>query len=383
MDRLGVRALCCWLALGCACSSESSRDAARPMTPPPSAASSSHPNQLEPSSAAGGLAPVVPVGTPPEPNICEIVQLVAEPQVPDLMIVLDRSASMTEGNRWQPSISAVRNVTAALQTKVRFGLTLFPDPDAAYGQISPEQRTACERAADRNRCNAELENASRVEAICAPGVVSVPIADNNAQAIAQKLQATQPYGGTPTSATLEKLATAFPGASTNPRFVLLVTDGAPSCPAGKGSTTTPPDVDASNAAIENLARQNIRSYVVGYDTSGAENKQLAAVLDGFAQRGGTGDQQHRPVEDEMSLLRVLDSITHAVVSCSFELDKAPERPDYVLVRLDGTKLDLGTPNGWKLSSERVIELTGQACEQFRTGSHRLSAEVQCSVVGPG
>jgi len=169
----------------------------------------------------------------------------------------------------------------------------------------------------------------------------------------------------------------------NAKFVLLVTDGAPTCPAGNGEETTAPDIDSSNAAIEALAGKGVRTYVIGYDTTGPGNEMLASVLDGFAQRGGTGDTKHRPVEDEASLLMEMQRITSAVASCSFNLDAAPARADFVLVKLDGAQINLNDPNGWRLVGDRTIEITGQACERFKgVGSHAIEALVQCDIVVP-
>jgi hypothetical protein len=122
--------------------------------------------------------------------------------------------------------------------------------------------------------------------------------------------------------------------------------------------------------------------VIGYDTTGAGNEMLASVLDGFAMRGGTGDTKHRPVEDETSLLTELQRITGAIVGCTFTLDKPPSRADFVRVTLDGKQVNLGEMNGWKLNGDRIVELTGAACETFKSGAHAVDVEVQCSVVGP-
>ena len=81
-------------------------------------------------------------------------------------------------------------------------------------------------------------------------------------------------------------------------------------------------------------RANVKTSVIGYDTTGPGNEMLAEVLDGFATRGGTGDLMHRTVEDEASLAAELQRITGALVECSFVLEAAPERADHVLVRVE-------------------------------------------------
>jgi Mg-chelatase subunit ChlD len=340
---------------------------------------------------AGTLAPIVPRMSTPSPEAeaeaCEVVQLTAAPLVPDMMIVLDRSGSMDSGGRWLPSVAAIQRITTALQARIRFGLALFPYPDSSAGIPPVAQVEACQSTANPRQCVRDLDAAATIELQCAPGAVVVPIAPNNAAQIASALELV-PIGGTPTSATLEKIVQSYasspsaPDSEAHPKFVLLVTDGAPTCPAGEGADTTQADIDASNAAVEALAARDVRSYVVGYDTTGPGNEQLASVLDGFAQRGDTGDKQHRTVEDEASLLATLEGITNEIASCALTLDKPPARADFLLVRLDGNQLNKDAPDGWHLTSDRTVELTGAACTQFRTGTHTLTADLQCEPVGP-
>jgi hypothetical protein len=373
-------------------------------TPAAAAAGSGWPSS--PTSTVGGVAgassgaiPLAGAGSVPPAQstpinsngdgVCEVVHLTADLQTPDMMIVLDRSGSMTEGGRWQPSVSAVRRITMELQSRIRFGLALFPDPAVKDATGVLTGLTDCFAAADPQKCLDEL-TAMTATGVCAPGAVVVPIGDSNAMAIGKALDSTQPTGGTPTSATLERLVTTYANEPAGPdsigvhaKYVLLVTDGQPTCPAGQGQETTQPDIDASNKAIEALLAKDVRTYVIGYDTTGAGNEKLASVLDGFATRGGTGDTMHRPVENEASLVMELQKITGQIVGCSFTLDKAPSRADFVRVTLDGRQVNLGEANGWRMEGDRTVELTGAACDTFRSGgSHLLDAEVQCSVVGP-
>jgi hypothetical protein len=224
---------------------------------------------------------------------------------------------------------------------------------------------------------------------CAPGAVVVPVAIDNAAAIGQAFDTTLPSGGTPTGETLQGLVDTFAAPVTNPdaetvaRFVLLVTDGQPTCPAGMGRDTTQPDIDVANSAIDALTARGVRTYVIGYDTTGPGNEQFASVLDGFAQRGGTGDTMHRPVEDEQTLLTEMQRIAGDVVSCSFVLDQPPQRADFVLVRLDGEQINLGEADGWALVGDRNVQLMGASCNKLKDGGgHAVDVEVRCSVVIP-
>ena len=343
-------------------------------------------------SVASGTANGLP------PNVCESVGLVANPQIPEMMIVLDRSGSMQEGERWTPSVSAVRGITMALESKIDFGLVLFPDPGEQVVMGSFGDIARCLTAPDPQACLDEAVGGNSNGGInisinisgpaCAPGRIAVPTGAANAGAIEQVLQNTFPQGGTPTSGTLEGLLSSYaqvpinPDEVPQPKYLLLVTDGQPTCPAGQGSTPNPEDIAASNLAIDALTNAGVKTYVIGYDTSGVGNEELARVLDDFAARGGTGDTQHRPVEDEASLIEELRSILGEVASCSLLLDAAPASPEYVRVTLDSQQVNLNDDDGWRLVDGSTVELVGQACQTFKSGTHRVEATVECDIVAP-
>jgi hypothetical protein len=362
------------------------------------------------SSGTGAPSTTAPITGARDPNgLCQVVQLNATPSTPDMMIVLDRSGSMGVFGRWQPSASAVRSIVTSLQSKVRFGLTMFPDPNASGGggvtingttvQVDLGQclfdpdpiGCAANAIADAGVVNPDSggSGGASSNSACTPGKVIVPVATDNAAAIGDALNRTIPNGGTPTPETLQQLVKDFAAGPITPdavqlaRYVLLVTDGMPTCPAGNGSQTLEADISASNRAIEMLTAAGVRTYVIGYNTTGPGNEEMARVLDGFAQRGGTGDAQHRPVEDEASLLGELQRIAGNVVSCTFTLNEAPPRADYVLVKVDGKQVNLDDANGWRLVNGRSVELRGKTCDTFRSaGEHSVKAEVRCEVVPP-
>ena len=73
------------------------------------------------------MSGATPGGSPSDQ--CDVVHLRTSPSTPDMLIVLDRSGSMGDEGRWQPSVSAVRTIVMQLQSQIRFGLALFPDPE--------------------------------------------------------------------------------------------------------------------------------------------------------------------------------------------------------------------------------------------------------------
>jgi hypothetical protein len=100
----------------------------------------------------------------------------------------------------------------------------------------------------------------------------------------------------------------------------------------------------------------------------------------MAQAGGTGDNAHRPIEDEASLVQEFRRILGSAVSCDYALMTAPSDPNYVLVQLDGVKLELNSPDGFALSADRKrLTVVGAACTKLQstTETHRLTVKVEC------
>jgi hypothetical protein len=290
---------------------------------------------------------------------------------PDMLIVLDKSGSMgPNGNtqmidRWGGSVDALKAITMELQTVINFGLMTYPAAAASPIPGFPFPGASCDI-----------------------GKLDVPIAGNNAGAISTALTGMQPSGGTPTSGTLEAAkgvieTTINPDGVVGPKFVLLVTDGAPNCRNGQGGVTNDPQaVTDSVNAIKAMAATDVKTYVIGFQT--AQDAALSASLDQMAVAGGTGDTKHRPVEDKDTLVAAFRDIAGKAVSCSFVLDKKPPQPEYVQVTIDGKQVNLNDPNGWVLSPDGLqITLQGTACQSIQgAGQHTVNVKVKCEVVAP-
>lgn len=309
--------------------------------------------------ATGGTAGNSGAGSGGSPNVCQQFTVSATPTTPDMLIVLDRSGSMKRDNvnRWDPSVSAVRAVTSMLEDRVRFGLMMFPRAGRGGGGGST----------------------------CEPGELNVPVELESADDISDALD-TEPSGGTPTGETLEQAFEALDPTNTNPdevippMYVLLVTDGQPTCPAGDGSAEPPEeaDIDLTTDALDTLLDAGVKTYVIGYDTK--NDAAFSSLMDRFASHGGTG--MHRAVEDEASLIAEFEKIAGEAIPCSYQLETEPEDPSFVRVTLDGTQLNLDAPNGWSING-RVITLQGAACSSLKDGNdHSLTVEVLCNQVTP-
>jgi Mg-chelatase subunit ChlD len=296
---------------------------------------------------------------------------------PDMLIVLDRSGSMANNDRWDPSVAALKNVTMELGGTIDFGLMSFPQNDS-----------------------------------CAPGKVDVPIAPNNAGPINTALSAMESEGGTPTSASLAEAhkllgaVNADPDAQQKGKYVLLVTDGEPNCldvDCGPvpfdfwapdfemrldawskcASAGDPAAIKASIEEIQKMSKDGIKTYVVGYATGSGGIK---STMDMMAQAGGTGAKSHIVVNSGDELTKALQDIAGQAASCTLTLEKAVDNPSYVLVTIDKdtspVRLILNQPdgNGFAVGDDkRTVTIQGTSCDLLRSGNdHKLYVEVLCA-----
>jgi hypothetical protein len=207
-----------------------------------------------------------------------------------------------------------------------------------------------------------------------------------------------PNGATPTAATLKAAHTALgsvmagPDMVVAPKYVLLVTDGAPNCTngggggggggggRGGGGGYDAQAVDQSVAEIAAMAKDGIKTFVIGYNTK--SDARLSGALDRMALAGDTGDKQHHAIEDGMALVTEFQKIAGAAAACEFVLNTQPSDPSHVEVKLDGKQINLNDPNGWLISADRRrITVQGSACAALASKEqHLVSVRVLCEPV---
>jgi hypothetical protein len=329
--------------------------------------------------AARPAAPPAPVITG-DSGACEVHEVGNGRVPPDMLIVLDRSSSMVNRgtDRWTPTVRAISTVAQSLDGVAKLGLMLFPGGEPACATLSdPLAAAAC-----------AASGGGGVKDSCAPGKVNVPVGPSTSQAIATLLAAERPGGATPTYESLraahQALGSVSAGEPDNlgrvpPKYVLLVTDGIPNCTDGNTADDSYA-VGNSVRAIEEMTRDGIKTFVLGYSTQ--RDPDASAALDKLAVAGGTGESTYRRIEDEASLLAALQQIAGSAVSCAVTLDFAPDDPGYVSVSLDGAPLELGAAGGWQLSDDRrTLTVQGSACETVKKNTgHVLKVNVECTRV---
>jgi hypothetical protein len=267
-----------------------------------------------------------------------------------LMLVLDRSGSMKEslpnngGTKWTVVTAAVDPVIRATQNAIQWGMKTFPGTGN------------CTIAAG----------------------VDVPAAAMGYPGMSMAITATTPNGdGTPTGDGVLAAATYLKGLpTTDPKYILLASDGDPSCP-GDGITYALQQISAAHDA-------GFHTFVIGVGTgshSGAHLDQMAIA--GGEARPVTNpvDTKYFPADSPAELADTLKAITGQIASCIFSLGQSPPNPDFVNVTLAANEIpfDVAGQNGWNFNpgDTSTITVVGPSCDQIQSSPDAVDIVFGC------
>lgn len=336
---------------------------------------------------------------------CIDVEVTFEPQVPTVLLLIDRSGSMNAGsgfgnavrdavdageyelgdcpsnNNWRWNVvrdvlfNATRGIIKPLEDRVRFGMSLYTSSNGRVSSQDPEE-------IDPNKTCPEL--------------IEVPIALGNHQAMLDEFQCSDIAGDTPTGESLLAAAMTLqafdePG----PKIIVLATDGEPDsceCPnfADMGNTRVPARCKENGVAQQvqadvvatagDIYADGITIHVINVSTP--TNAGLQAHLAEVAAAGGG---EVYPGFSPGALTTAFDAIIDGVRSCKIDLDGeiADGKESSGTVTLDGEPLTLDDENGWQVNTPSQIELLGAACEAIKSGDHDLKIDFPCESFVPG
>ncbi|MBL8910518.1 MAG: VWA domain-containing protein [Archangium sp.] len=257
--------------------------------------------------------------------------------VPEVMLVLDRSGSMSSafgnGTRWSTLVSALESTLPTTSETMALGMTLFPAAGSA----------------------AECRVPVAPEFVPATGQVS---------ALLSTVRTSTLVGGTPTAEALDVAAAGF--TSTKPRAMVLATDGLPNCnaslnpsscacPSGTSCTTAQRCIDDART-LERLsahASDGIPTWIIGI----GGDVTATTLLDAMALAGG-GAPHSVSALDAAQLQSAFASIRDELSSCVFTSPSAPDANGTITVMLDGVFVpqDASGTNGWTWTSQQRGEL---------------------------
>lgn len=264
----------------------------------------------------------------------------------DLLIVQDRSRSMAQGadgtnnpppgqRKWDLVVEAIEKVVGTTST-VDWGLLLFgngvqcgvnPDPDVAVAPGS----------------------AARIKAV---------------------LDGTALAPSTPTALAISNAVAYFSKLNDkHPHYLLVATDGLPTCNNGGGGNN---DSTATIAAVRAAAGVGISTFVVGIGTSTGADE----TLDAMGQAGGVpntrpGEPANYTVSNTTELKDLLEATALRITPCIYALPAAPPNPRSITIQGRGgvVQRDLTHNNGWDLGDDGMsVQFFGEACDVLKAGA---------------
>jgi hypothetical protein len=269
---------------------------------------------------------------PTADNNCGKIGLGKSYLAPEILVVLDRSA-----NANTTFMSAVAAVITKNADDIDWGLYTFP--------------------ANGSACTDDTVSTT---------IDLPPLSGAATHVIAHLIAAGTGSGGTPTAAAIDVAAAAMLSRTTvTPKFLLLVTDGAPTC-AGR---TAPLSADPTQAQVDAVAAI-AAAKAAGLPTLVAAPSAATdvAALNALAVAGGYGAPGEIRFATEGTISNWFNP-TSGSDSCTASLGVAsPPVPDRVSVILDGAMVprDRSRSMGWDYtdSTQRSITLYGTWCTMW-------------------
>jgi hypothetical protein len=310
----------------------------------------------------GGDGP--PSGSSSPDSNCGEMSQEAKMVPPDILIVQDKSGSMNQDasgaactmagcSKWSQTTTALNTVVAATENVVNWGLKFF-----ATGN-------ACDVAAG----------------------AEVAVGPMNATAIATAITGATPGSSTPTRAAMQAAVAYLQTLTdTNPKYILLATDGLPNCAANGGTMGN--DATAAEQAVADALTAGFPTFVVGIgNTMGNTVLNVMAMNGGKPQMVPPASTYFYQVNNTTDLVTALNAIIGSVASCTFNLGMAPNgfsSNKAIDVFGDGNKIpqDPTMTDGWSYvgGGTDQIQIFGPTCDMIMSGAiQKVAVTYRCVV----
>ncbi len=323
------------------------------------------------STGAGGTGVSVGIGG----SMCGLQTFDVNRKPVEIFMVLDRSASMEDGlddstsvsatnpTKWSQLIPALTTTIGQADPTISWGLKAFPEKGSG----------SCANDTVTNK-------------------IDLQIMTSNATALKTAVMGVVDNGdGTPTAAAIG-IATNYlkqlSMTDDSRKYILLATDGEPSCAGQAGSlssNSTTARTDAI-AAVTAAATAGFHTFVVGVATT-KPNDQL--TLNQLAVAGLEPSSDTRPgatrfflAANQAQLVTTLESIVNPVASnCVFPLSSPPPVPDNIAVKVNGNKAPPDTMHvdGWDYTdpSYTGVQVYGSWCDMIKNNGNKVEIIYGC------
>lgn len=339
---------------------------------------------------------------------CQNLQVVFEPKIPTVFVLVDRSGSVFDSMVWAPLRTGVLGVIQSTQAEIRYGFAAFA---GLAGQICPDFVPAPTIALNNYDAIAQLYNSL----------------DRTSYAKAE----------TPTTLALRQ-AQSLLVADNSPgdKYILFVTDGEPDfcddsnhiCAVDSvvhelqalkqaGTTTFVFGLKsvASDISLESLQAfanagagqpvlapimqmpgplniyyqcNGLAPWVTDLTTAGKTTAMMTSIGN-YSATGGTATLYNpdltNPQTGQAALVNQLTSVISGVKSCVFDLSGKIEvdlnQLGLATVTIEGQTVPLDSTNGWRMNNSTQLELVGSACTGWRKPENtHINFDFPCSVI---
>lgn len=316
-----------------------------------------------------------------------------------LLVLLDRSGSMSKDGKWTAAVSALKSALAKSDAELPVGLLFYPE-----GKYDSSKLMACTINPAAAGC-AEAFADSGCKDIKTTPDVPVDVLTVTRAKIEAALGAASPTGDTTPTRWALKNSWAYMQklAAKSDRFVVLVTDGEPTTYQPKttvGGFTMPESAieckDKPTIEAETLAASSgtppVKTFVIGAPGSETAAPHLSKIaVNGKTRRTPTCDPakgechyQIGSASFEADLAKALEEITGKIATCIFEVptgtDVDPNRVN-VSVESGGTTTesyrDESHADGWDYTdgTKTRVEVYGPLCEEIKKNPSSVAVKI--------
>lgn len=307
------------------------------------------------------------------------------------MIVMDRSGSTADMNRFQAAREAILQFVSEANPLLPVGLMRFPEGDFDDNKLAScilSTTPECQAIWADNGCKDIAEP---------PGVQVAPVSETK-DAIATLVSSTNPVGGTPTRWALKSARASLVGnKATGGRHVILISDGAPTVysPAspplpesGIECGSEPQILQEAKAMAE--ASEPIFTHAVGMPAEELPAGQWLSILAAASKTAPDGCDAaqaacHHQGPTSEAILQALRQIAIDAAICRYRIPAGVypgDSADFEFeVQIGSQKIfqDVTHKDGWDYDKNQpeVIQFYGQYCEFLRQnqGSESLESQV--------
>ncbi len=317
-----------------------------------------------------------------------------------LLILLDRSASMSKDGKWTAAVAALKGALASADNELPVGLLFYPE-----GKFDSSGLAACTLNPSAPGCAALYADSGCKDIKTTPDV-PVDLLSKTRALIDGKLSSTDPTGDTTPTRWALKNSWAYMQtlAAKADRYVVLVTDGEPTTYSPRqvvGPLTIPESAieckDKPTIEAETLAASEgtppVKTFVIGAPGSESAAPHLSKIaVNGKTRRTPTCDPTKGECHYQIGstsfgtdLEKALNEITGKIATCIFEVptgtDVDPNRVNVSVNSTDAFK-DTTHADGWDYTdaSKTRIEIHGPLCDEIKKNPSTVSVNIMLGCV---